>query len=115
MPWQPGDVQYRCWARIRDNLASTRQGLTALSDSLGLAIRYNIGRHWRGASIDNVIRFTGDESCEWVLLDMTADGVHNGVGPGLVRLYSESGTMLAVGSQSFVIRELMKRMTRQPD
>ena len=102
-PDSAGDRRIRCWARLAGTLASTRQGLAALADTLATGMHLSLGLRWRGASLDNTVRIAGDAGCEWVLLDIETDGFHNAVGHGVVRMYTPDGELLAAGNQSFAV------------
>ena len=102
-PYSAGDRRILCWARLAGTLASTRQGLIALADTLATGMHLSLGRKWRGASLDNTVRIAGDAACEWVLLDIETDGFHNAVGHGVVRMFTPDGELLASGNQSFAV------------
>ena len=102
-PYNAGDRNILCWARLAGTMASTRQGLSALADTLSTGMHLSLGRNWRGASLDNTVRIAGDAQSEWVLFDFQTDGFHNAVGHGIVRVYAPDGALLATGSQSFAI------------
>ena len=102
-PYSAGDRTILCWARLAGTLASTRQGLIALADTLATGMHLSLGRKWRGASLDNTVRIAGDADCEWVLLDIGTDGFHNAVGHGVVRMFTPDGELLASGNQSFAV------------
>ena len=102
-PYSAGDRRILCWARLAGTLASTRQGLIALADTLATGMHLSLGRKWRGASLDNTVRIAGDADCEWVLLDIETDGFHNAVGHGVVRMFTPDGELLASGNQSFAV------------
>jgi acyl-CoA thioesterase II len=57
-----------------------------------------------GNSLDNTIRIARLEPTDWVLLDIRVHAVHGGFGHGAVLLWSESGELLAVASQSTIVR-----------
>ncbi|MDE0318750.1 MAG: thioesterase family protein [Acidimicrobiaceae bacterium] len=102
-PHSAGDRRILCWARLAGTLASTRQGLIALADTLATGMHRSLGLRWRGSSIDNTVRIAGNADCEWVLLDIETDGFHNAVGHGVVRMYTPDGRLLATGNQSFAV------------
>ncbi len=102
-PYRAGDRRILCWARLAGTLASTRQGLIALADTLATGMHLSLGLRWRGASLDNNVRIAGDAESEWVLLEMETGGFHNAVGQGSVRIFSPDGVLLATGSQSFAV------------
>ena len=104
--YEPGDRHVRYWARLSGTLASTGPGLTALADLLPSGMRISLNAAFRGSSLDNTVRIAGAADSEWVLIDMESDAVHNGVGHGVVRIFAETGELLATGNQSFAITRL---------
>ena len=46
------------------------------------------------------MRFAGPSDTEWVLLELQGNMASGGYGHGLVRVWSQSGDLLAVGSQT---------------
>ncbi len=103
---QPGDRHVRYWSRLSGTLASTGPGLTALADLLPSGMRVSLDAGFRGSSLDNTVRIAGEADSEWVLLDIESDAVHNAVGQGIVRIFAESGELLATGNQSFAITRI---------
>ena len=103
---QPGDRHVRYWARLSGTLASTGPGLTALADLLPSGMRVSLDAGLRGSSLDNTVRIAGEAESEWVLVDIESDAVHNAVGHGIVRIFAESGELLATGNQSFAITRI---------
>ena len=104
---QPGDRHVRYWARLAGTLASTRPGLTALADLLPSGMRVSLDvTGFRGSSLDNTVRIAGEADSDWVLLDIESYAVHNAVGHGIVRIFAESGELLATGNQSFAITRI---------
>lgn len=103
---QPGDRHVRYWSRLAGTLASTGPGLTALADLLPSGMRVSLDAGFRGSSLDNTVRIAGEADSEWVLLDIESDAVHNAIGQGIVRIFAESGQLLATGNQSFAITRI---------
>jgi len=103
---QPGERHVRYWARLNSTLASTGPGLTALADLLPSGMRVSLDAGFRGSSLDNTVRISGEAESAWVLLDIESDAVHNAIGNGIVRIYSSDGGLLATGTQSFAITRI---------
>jgi len=105
---QGGSPDSRCalWARLREPAAPGAAQLALLADHVPFAAREALG----GAgvvSLEAALRFfdaaTGDEPYEWVLLDIALTAVEGDHGHGRVTLWTESGTLLAEGSQNFLM------------
>ena len=50
------------------------------------------------------MRFGTPSDDEWVLVVTHTDLLHNGFGHGIVHIWAEDGTLLALGSQTFALR-----------
>ena len=57
-----------------------------------------------GNSLDNTIRIVRLVPTDWVLLDTRIHAVQGGFGHGAVLLWAETGELLAVASQSTIVR-----------
>lgn len=71
--------------------------MPTLSDGFGVAVTAN--------SLDNTIRVVERATTEWVLLDVHVDAAVGGFAHASARLWTEGGTLLALASQTFVLRE----------
>lgn len=99
------DGRSTLWARSPDGLdLSSGAGLAVLGDYVPFGIRQALGRPGGGNSLDNTLRVYRLVPTEWVLLDIRIHGVANGIGHGVVHLWSEDGTLLATASQSAIVR-----------
>jgi len=93
------------WARTPDGLDfSAGAGLAILGDYVPFGIRQALGRMGGGNSLDNTLRVYRLVPTDWVLLDIRIHGVANGIGHGVVHLWSDDGTLLATASQSAIVR-----------
>ena len=63
-----------------------------------------LGRNAGGNSLDNTIRFFSAVETQWVLCDIQIDGVHGGFAHGAMRLFARDGVLMALASQSMVLR-----------
>ena len=102
---QPGERHVRYWARL-GGCSIDGPGLTALADLLPSGMRVSLDAGFRGSSLDNTVRISGEAESEWVLLDIESDAVHNAIGNGIVRIYAADGGLLATGTQSFAITRI---------
>jgi acyl-CoA thioesterase-2 len=98
------DGRVRFWIRSREGLSTDRKLLAVVADYVSVAISNAIGRLAGGNSLDNTIRYARVEDCEWILCDVQIETVCNGVVHGAMRLFSESGTLMASASQSLILR-----------
>ena len=63
-----------------------------------------LGRMGGGNSLDNTLRVARVVPADWVLVDVRMHAVRNGFGHGLVHLWSQDGTLLAIASQSCSVK-----------
>ncbi len=100
-----GDGRSLLWARPRDpGVAIDRVLLALLADFLPSGVGHAIGRSAGGNSLDNTIRYVRLVETGWVLLDTQIDAAHAGFVHGSMRLFAEDGTLMALGSQSMILR-----------
>jgi acyl-CoA thioesterase II len=98
MPEGPGPVLM--WARFTDDGPMTPAGLAFVADMVPVAIARGAGKLGAGTSLDNSMRFGAVPEVEWVLLELHGNLAAGGYGHGLVRVWAEDGTYLAIGSQT---------------
>ena len=99
------------WARLAPSAVPagagglTRAGISFLADMVPPAIARAAGIAGGGFSLDNSLRF-GDlpGGVEWVLLELRGHMSHGSHGHGSVRIWTEDGTLVAVGGQSANMR-----------
>jgi acyl-CoA thioesterase len=97
----------RVWVRMSGSLIGTTMGLAIAADFIPLAIRAALGRESAfGASLDNTVRYVARAETEWVLADFAIAAIGDGIAHGSVRLWSPGGELLAVGSQTCLLRDL---------
>jgi acyl-CoA thioesterase len=105
-PGNGGQVPGRSsfWMRLKCGGTSTPAGLAWIADSVGAGLSQAVGPLARATSLDNTIRYAAAAPSEWVLVDVHAHAAADGYAYGDVHLFSESGTLLATGSQTCVAR-----------
>ena len=108
----PGDAVVYYWARLRTGIASSAEGLIALADLIPSGMRVSLDMAFKGSSLDHTVRIATTEKSEWVLIRIEADAIRNSIGQGRVEIYSQSGNLLATGSQSFAISALTGPLDR---
>lgn len=102
-----GDHRSVLWTRFR-GVRLDAAALAILADYSPSALGNSLGRITFLSSLDNTIRFvdvpTGDDADDdWVLLDNRVEFVGNGFGHSSCTMWSRSGTLLAVASQSMTV------------
>ena len=95
-----GDGTMAMWTRFRSGRPMSPAQIAFAADMVPVAIARGAGRMGAGTSLDNSMRFVGPSDTEWVLLELQGNMAHGGYGHGIVRVWSERGKLLAVGSQS---------------
>ena len=92
------------WARVLDISEPSAAILAILGDYVPFGIGQALGAYAGGNSLDNTLRVVKIVPTEWVLIDVTVDGIGNGFGHGTVHLYAQDGTLMATASQSTIVR-----------
>jgi acyl-CoA thioesterase-2 len=101
----PGYAGACMWARIPEVIEHIdAAALAVLGDYVPAGVGQAFGKLGGGNSLDNTLRLCRLVPSEWVLLDIRIDAVRNGFGHGTVHLWAEDGTLLAVASQSCIVR-----------
>ena len=78
--------------------------LAILGDFVPSGIGQALGVRGGGNSLDNTLRVGRMVPTEWVLMDIRVQAVERGFGHGLVNMFAEDGTLLAMASQSVIVR-----------
>jgi acyl-CoA thioesterase II len=92
------------WTRLKGGGTSTPAGLAWIADSIAAGLSRSVGPLALATSLDNTIRYAAAAHSEWVLVDVHAHASADGYAYGDVHLFSESGTLLATGSQTCIAR-----------
>ena len=102
----PGSGRVALWCRVPNGPRPLTVGdlalvgdvlMPSLSDTLGVPITAN--------SLDNTLRVVERATTEWVLLDVAIDAAIGGFAHAGARLWTEDGSLLAIASQTLVLRE----------
>ena len=105
LPGPPGDGSTRIWARLPRVIEGIDAAtLAILGDFVPMGVGQALGVRGGGNSLDNTLRVGSLVPTEWVLLDIEVQLVSRGFGHGLVRMFAEDGTLLAIASQSCIVR-----------
>ncbi len=99
----PGRVAV--WARMPELLAPSAASLAVLGDYVPLGISFVHDEDTSSTSLDNTLRVLAAVPSEWYLLDIRVDGLRRGFGHGDIHIWSQDGTLCAIGSQSCIVRQ----------
>lgn len=92
------------WARIPELAEQSAGSLAVLGDYVPFGIGQSLGALAGGNSLDNTLRIIRIVPTEWVLIDVQIHGIAHGFGHGTIHLYAEDGTLMAMASQSTIVR-----------
>lgn len=98
------DGRLRLWLRSTEGLVTDSRMLAIAADFVSNGIGNAIGRHAGGNSLDNTIRFVQPARSEWMLCDIHIEAVHAGVVHGTMHLFTPAGHLMAIASQSLILR-----------
>jgi acyl-CoA thioesterase-2 len=98
------DGRSALWIRFREGLDVSAAALAIVADFMPSGISQALGRWAGGNSLDNTIRIVDATPSEWILCDIRTLAIRHGFGHGLIHLWSDRRTLLATGSQSFIVR-----------
>lgn len=114
-PGEPGDGTSSLWVRLPEVLEPSAATLAIIGDFVPFGISQALGHAAGSNSLDNTLRVASASSAsEWVLADIRIHSVSNGFGHGLVHLWGENGDLLAVASQSAIVRVRPDDLPHQP-
>jgi acyl-CoA thioesterase len=100
----PGDGRAALWVRLPDGLDLSAAALAILGDFVPFGIGQSLGVGAGGTSLDNTIRIHRLVPTQWVLVDVYVHAVAAGFAHGRVHLWAEDRTLLAIASQSAIVR-----------
>ena len=92
------------WARVPEVPEPSAGVLAVLGDYVPFGIGQALGQLAGGNSLDNTLRVLRLVPTEWILIDVSVDGIDHGFGHGTVHLYAQDGTLMATASQSTIVR-----------
>ncbi|NNE74147.1 MAG: thioesterase family protein [Acidimicrobiales bacterium] len=93
------------WIRVPGLTDGSAAALAVLGDFVPMAISVALDAPTASNSLDNTIRVLNVQPTEWFLLDIQVEGVVTGFGHGMVRMFTPDGVLLAIGSQSAMVRK----------
>jgi acyl-CoA thioesterase len=100
-----GDGRAALWIRLPEGMEISGASLAILGDYVPFGISQTLGIRAGGTSLDNTLRMARLVPTEWVLLDIHIHAIERGFAHGRVHLWAEDGTLLAIASQSAIIRK----------
>lgn len=93
------------WVQLREEgVALDRIALAVIGDFMTPGLRNATGRRIGGNSLDNTIRYGRIVPTDWVLCETRIDMAANGFAHGTMRMFAEDGSLMAVASQSIILR-----------
>jgi acyl-CoA thioesterase len=98
------DGRMMLWIRSRRDEPVGAGTLAVIADYLPSALSPALGRPLMANSLDNTLRIARLAPTEWVLCDMQVDSLERGFAHGSLRMFAESGELMAIGSQSMIVR-----------
>ncbi len=96
--------QLRLWVRSTENVPVSAPFLAVVADFAVEATTHALGRYAGGNSLDNTIRFGPIVATEWLLCDLEIEALHCGVTHTTMKIFSETGILMATASQSLILR-----------
>lgn len=99
-----GEGRLRLWVRSTEGVPVSPELLAVVADFVVEATSDALGRYAGGNSLDNTIRFASVGPSEWLLCDLAIEAIHDGVTHGVMRIFSDSGVLMATASQSLILR-----------
>ena len=98
------DGRMQLWLRTVEEHPVDASLLAVFADYVPSGLGPALGLQAGGNSLDNTLRVLSLVPTRWVLADIHISGVHSGVGHGEMNLFAETGELLAVASQSMIVR-----------
>ena len=92
------------WIRAHGDVALDGALLAAVADFSTAAISGVFGAGHIGNSLDNTIRLCRIVPSRWVLCDIQIQGAHAGFAHGEMRMFAQTGELLAIATQSMIVR-----------
>jgi acyl-CoA thioesterase len=99
-----GDGRLVLWFRPLDGHPIDAAVLAIVADYVSVAISDAIGEPAGATSLDNTIRFARIVPTDWLLAEIQIEAVQKGLAHGSMRLFAQDGTLMAIASQSMILR-----------
>jgi acyl-CoA thioesterase len=88
------------WIRTKDDLPVDTSQLAIFADFIPSGVAAAVGGGLGGTSLDNTLRLIRIVPTRWVLCDIAIHAIHGGIAHGEIRLFAETGELMALASQS---------------
>lgn len=92
------------WVRMPTWSGPSAARLGHVADVVPIALFRGMHRPPGATSLDNTLRVVDPDATEWVLMDIEAHGASRSIGHGQVRMWSQDGRLLALASQTCILR-----------
>ena len=94
------------WAQMPECLEVSAASLAILADIAPSATNMWTGQFMIASSLDNTIRILNLAQSDWILCEMELSGINHGIAHTTMNMWNEDGVLLAVASQSYILRPL---------
>jgi acyl-CoA thioesterase len=95
------------WVRHRSGpIVTDAAWLSIVADWALHGVVLAIGHQVLPSSLDNTVRQVRSAATEWLLLDIDAHAVHDGLGHCTTRIFAEDGTLVGLASQTGTMRPM---------
>ena len=98
------DGRTRLWIRPVGDHPIDAAMLAIIADHAPSGVGAAIGRHAGGNSLDNTLRIARLVHTRWVLADIHVQALANGFAHAAISLFAENGGLMALASQSMIVR-----------
>lgn len=98
------DGRMQMWMRTVEDIPVDASILAVLADYVPSGFGHALGLQAGGNSLDNTLRVLKIVPTRWVMAEISISGIHAGVGHGSMNLFAETGELMAVASQSVILR-----------
>ena len=104
MEGRSADGRMMLWIRPREDWKVDAGALALFGDYLASCVGNAMGERIGVNSLDNTIRFGPIVETDWVLCEVRITLLYGGFAHGAMHMFSEDGRLMAIGSQSMVLR-----------
>jgi acyl-CoA thioesterase II len=113
----PGDLapgKAGFWVRVPD-LAMSSAALGLIGDHVPAGVSVALGERSIGQSLDNTLRVVDLIPAPWYLVDVDVDALRHGCAHGTARIWTDSGRLCGIASQTAVVRRPPADWDQRPD
>ncbi len=98
------DNKHLVWVKVKNADHDQASILSFIADLATASGNYVLKKRVGGNSLDNTIRVVKLVPTEWVLFEAEVHGIQNGIATTTTKLWSQDKQLMAVASQSFIVR-----------